>query len=491
MIELLTSMWGFLAGAGVIGLLIGWGVRGVFIAPAKTVNVTSQPVVAASLSAEQQKLVDEADNTKFALTNAQGQIVELQEVVSKLRPQLAAAEAQIASLETAAAEPAETHVPDDASEADAWMMRYYKARIHVLEDQMANAESVSASEPEAPEGVEAAPLAVADLPSEDQRAAEVWQKRYLESRVRFLEARLAEAVLMLDPEPDAPSDVDVNELKAEVFSLTDKLRAAESVAAKAGSLEQEVSRLSSELQTVKTAPQPEAVQTEEPTQPDRDASTAAKLTWQNRYLKARLNHLENASARPLSLVSESQNELKEELNTLRSEVKTLRSELTKAGEGSGDAEQELAKLRWRNRYLEGRLKYLEAATLDAASDADDSIVVADEGPAIETPDTPSEDEPDNVVAFARVSEASDVEEVRPPSLDAPEGLPDDLKQIGGIGPKIEGLLNHLGIFHYRQIASWQPGEEAWIDSYLRFQGRVIREKWVDQAAQLSQSAASE
>jgi NADH-quinone oxidoreductase subunit E len=75
---------------------------------------------------------------------------------------------------------------------------------------------------------------------------------------------------------------------------------------------------------------------------------------------------------------------------------------------------------------------------------------------------------------------------RPKALDAPEGgTADDLQQINGIGPKIEATLNELGIFHFRQIASWTAAEEDWIDGHLSFNGRIDREQWIEQAARLA------
>ena len=72
---------------------------------------------------------------------------------------------------------------------------------------------------------------------------------------------------------------------------------------------------------------------------------------------------------------------------------------------------------------------------------------------------------------------------RPRSLTAPRGgKADDLKQIKGIGPKLEALLNEHGIYHFDQIAGWGPDEVAWMDENLKgFKGRVSRDGWVDQA----------
>jgi len=75
---------------------------------------------------------------------------------------------------------------------------------------------------------------------------------------------------------------------------------------------------------------------------------------------------------------------------------------------------------------------------------------------------------------------------RPASLAKPDGgKADDLKQIKGVGPKIETTLNSLGIFHFHQIAVWNDDNKDWIDGYLRFKGRIDREDWVNQAKLLA------
>lgn len=80
---------------------------------------------------------------------------------------------------------------------------------------------------------------------------------------------------------------------------------------------------------------------------------------------------------------------------------------------------------------------------------------------------------------------------RPEALSAPEGgTADDLQRINGIGPKIETTLNQLGIFHFHQIAEWDAAQEAWIDGYLRFKGRIDREQWIEQATRLAEETAA-
>ena len=73
----------------------------------------------------------------------------------------------------------------------------------------------------------------------------------------------------------------------------------------------------------------------------------------------------------------------------------------------------------------------------------------------------------------------------PTALARPEGKPDDLQQISGIGPGIERTLHRLGIFHFRQIAAFTPDNIAWVNQRLRFKGRIEREDWIGQARRLA------
>ena len=85
-----------------------------------------------------------------------------------------------------------------------------------------------------------------------------------------------------------------------------------------------------------------------------------------------------------------------------------------------------------------------------------------------------------------VASAAPGEGVRPKGLGFPRnGKPDDLKMISGVGPKIEKTLHGLGIFHFDQVASWHADELKWVDGYLNFKGRAIREDWVAQADALA------
>lgn len=75
---------------------------------------------------------------------------------------------------------------------------------------------------------------------------------------------------------------------------------------------------------------------------------------------------------------------------------------------------------------------------------------------------------------------------KPALLSAPNGEPDDLKLIKGIGPKLEKELNGAGVYHFSQIAAWTEKEVAWADDNLvSFKGRISRDNWVSQAKELA------
>jgi len=63
---------------------------------------------------------------------------------------------------------------------------------------------------------------------------------------------------------------------------------------------------------------------------------------------------------------------------------------------------------------------------------------------------------------------------------------DDLKLIKGIGPFIEEKLNAIEIYTFRQVANFSSDDEELINEIIEFfPGRVKRDRWVDQARELS------
>ena len=82
---------------------------------------------------------------------------------------------------------------------------------------------------------------------------------------------------------------------------------------------------------------------------------------------------------------------------------------------------------------------------------------------------------------------------RPEALSGPrDGKADDLKQIKGVGPKLETMLNGMGFYHFDQIAGWNADEVAWVNANLQgFKGRVSRDGWQEQARILAAGGETE
>ncbi len=267
-----------------------------------------------------------------------------------------------------------------------------------------------------------------------------------------------------------------------------------------------------------------ALETEISTTPavsaDSDGETGIeKLQWQNDHLRQRVEALEGEiAALPASRTADND------------------------GDGSSEDDEELARLRWRNRYLEKQVAYHEGGEEGAAADddgkggliagaatavgaalvSDPEEVVEDQdeeiadavdeiaGNAVEAADDTVEEALEDAESFEDVVddiaqtdehpsdavlkelgdeiEAVEVDQVQPEQVDAPaDGGGDDLTEIVGVGPRIAEVLNELGIWSFGQIAAWTPENAAWVEQHLSFKGRVEREGWIEQARDLLDS----
>ncbi len=73
-------------------------------------------------------------------------------------------------------------------------------------------------------------------------------------------------------------------------------------------------------------------------------------------------------------------------------------------------------------------------------------------------------------------------------IDAHPDLPsDELTRIKGLGPKAATVLNSIGIHRYAQLADLDPAQAGEVDARMgAFQGRIHRDRWIDQARLLEQ-----
>lgn len=435
---LVAHMWIALAGAALVALLLGWSLRGMM------------------LMGRLRRAEVDRDVTKVELGEARDEIERLFAAQRKLLAGQGGAQAFEAAQASPQADPA---LEQQLAETLA-ALRLAREEL----DALKAAPPVLAPTPE-----------MAAVPSVD--GAAMLRTKELEDRVAGLEADLAEARRALT--------------EAEVAR-------AEAVAAAAA------------------VPAPAPVEAKAPPAAEPDP----KLAWKASYLALRVKALENeVAAQPAAVATPAP-----AAEEVAPAAAPSAPEAPKVDEES--PEEELARLRWRNRYLEGRLAYFEGdqdSVADEIAAEDDEVAGLDLEPEAEAEIEDEPDEADDAFeeleayagedegdeggfededadegafaaetilgrleeedALADAGEADDVVPARPLALERPvEGAPDDLTLIGGIGPRIQEVLNSLGIFHFDQIADWSPENIAWIDEYLHFNGRVKREGWVEQAA---------
>jgi NADH-quinone oxidoreductase subunit E len=101
-------------------------------------------------------------------------------------------------------------------------------------------------------------------------------------------------------------------------------------------------------------------------------------------------------------------------------------------------------------------------------------------PKQKAPINPAPKETAKVLSFETAAKAKSSKPVQAASK------PEDLKVISGIGPKLELLLNKLGIVTLAQIASWSAEDAAKVDQDLQLNGRVLRDDWRGQAKQMAE-----
>ncbi|MEZ5957084.1 MAG: hypothetical protein R3C27_07755 [Hyphomonadaceae bacterium] len=260
---------------------------------------------------------------------------------------------------------------------------------------------------------------------EDERVAlQEWRLRYFEQRVKYLEghARAALQAPMEEPQPIAEAEPPRLEW------------AAREASARAAFLEDE-------LRAARAPATPAPLAEPEENEPEpfaSDADVDMLLRWRMLYLERRVAHLQEQGA-----------------------VVEAPAPPPAPVEPVADPDR----WKWRARYLEARVRHLEQRPVQ--------VVVAPVQSAQEA-------SPQHVATLAASRRA------KPPVLPAPRnGAPDDLTLIEGVSLLQQTTFYSLGIFHFDQIAAWSEENVAWVDQYLRLQGRIDEEAWIEQASDLA------
>ena len=108
----------------------------------------------------------------------------------------------------------------------------------------------------------------------------------------------------------------------------------------------------------------------------------------------------------------------------------------------------------------------------------------------ETAEAQPTPEPSPAATAAPAAAPAPVPTPAPVPVAASAAPTDDVSQIKGVGPKLVAQLNELGIISITQIAQWTEADVDRIDGQLgRFQGRIRRDAWVEQAKLLTSGDA--
>lgn len=484
---LITHMWMTLAAAGVLGLIFGWAFRGAMmmgrmrradvnrdlalteLEQTKSENeelwVAQRSGATAAAGAGDEALKVELEARERRMTKLSEELTNSKAELDRLRQDRAETPADVTVAEVAATEDATGRLDENIDEEEAslvWRNRHLESRVRHLEGKVHEMAGAGAGVLGA---AAIADVAVdggdGDVVEEDapntfdaaERDKLVWRTDYLNKRVAFLETQIGN---------DAAAHTGVVASIVEDIADGPVADAEISVDADSGHDDDEAT----------------------------NEEEMASLRWRNRYLEGRLAYYEGeteAQTAVEAIVDEVRSSVTEQVEEAN---ESILSDI--APTELSQAEDKISK-----EELDEAVAAVGAAVAAGADELDsgaaDEMILADtDGDVALEPDIEIEAEGhmEDVAeadfdagteeGTADVQTAAVLE--KPLALDGPvAGQADDLTVIGGVGPKIQEVLNELGIYHYDQIAAWSSENMAWVDDHLSFSGRIMRERWVEQA----------
>jgi len=194
----------------------------------------------------------------------------------------------------------------------------------------------------------------------------------------------------------------------------------------------------------------------------KEAEKAEKAEKDARKALSRAEDADKARKKSERALDEAESEAKNRAKRIAELEKQLSRQPKDSGGGSDGDSKKLRK----------RIKELEAE-LDAATASLPANVPATMSGA--------EEEARTLIASGAAIEASNLRIASPEK----NRKQDNLQEIKGIGPKINGMLNENGVYYFDQIAAFDGRDLAWIDQAISFKGRSVRDRWIPQAALLS------
>lgn len=428
MVWLVTHMWLALCIAAFFGLLLGWSFRGLQLKGGARRAIVERDIALTELEQARSELdgLYAAQRTGIDAATSAGD--------TALRAELELRESKLQDLNSALA----------ASRQELEDLRQLSA---------SGAAAVSATASEETERLDEGIHA----PSADLE----WRNRYLESRTRTLQEQVS-----------AQGET--------MAKLTARVEAAETDRLAAISAQEAAEATSA------SAAEAAAQQDVDAASLDALAAEAEKAKYLNTYLQARISYLEANPIQPREGAEPPADEEDAADQIVEKEDSGDPVANAETGQALADIEQELARLRWRNRYLEGRIAYIdgdvEKGEASAAPMEAGGVTQADEGPG----GTAGRSAVDGFLATVE----SDGALSKPNMIERPDDDGDDLTQIRGIDPAARDALNGFGVWRFSQIAAWSRQNVAWVNDQLGLDGQIDTDGWVQQADVLAGGGGS-
>ena len=209
------------------------------------------------------------------------------------------------------------------------------------------------------------------------------------------------------------------------------------------------------------------------------ASAKAEHDSVNRMLgsaRSRLENLDELEQKAISLEADNA-ELRHTIETVEREAEALRRDI-----------REMEDLKSQNRELAHCLESMENSRKQYESDAVRYREQYEESEKVS--ETLRMKLGDIQQTFTEMQREHEEAQEIIPIPKAPVKVPaagegDDLTEIVGIGKVFEAMLHRLGIYYFRQIATFGPTELAKVNAELKeFKGRIEHDDWIGQAREL-------
>ncbi len=267
----------------------------------------------------------------------------------------------------------------------------------------------------------------------------------LESNLSSRDKEIAELKLALSKAKNAANAENTKD-DAEIASLKAKISSLESELMAQGNLDAEWNNKYSLIQTDLT-------------------------DWKDRHAKLEADFSAQASA-----IGNANNELKAKCATLETELNSTKAALSVCHEQQTSLESELKTLESKSASAAP-----VAATLmsPAVGDSNDAEIAELKAKIAKLKVQVEETEGEKNYLLERVKKAESGESI---ARVVPMDERDDLELVYGIGPVLERMLYDLGVYFFKDIASWDAAKIAEINEQLpNFRGRIEREGWIESA----------